>query len=246
MPDKMKNVTILVLLIVILLGSYFYYSAWQDAEEKIAKAQNEQAALLKDNDTLTLEVADLEAKQQSLAIQIDAHKSSITELENKIELNKQELLQTNYNTIKQYSDQSIAQQFKDRYKLTDKAIRIIEVPIPVAGSPWKERVLVLPIDYVKLTVTALDSKEACLKQSDLQNQIMALDKTIFELQTQNFKLEQDKRIAYSQGYEKAFAMYLDVNRLYIDLLKNPPKVELAPKWWQVTLGAIGGALICSL
>ncbi|MEP7766357.1 hypothetical protein, partial [Sanguibacter sp. 26GB23] len=60
------------------------------------------------------------------------------------------------------------------------------------------------------------------------------------------KLEQEKSMAYSKGYESAFAMYLEVNKLYIDLLKSPPKVDLAPSWWQVTLGAIGGVLICTL
>jgi cbb3-type cytochrome oxidase subunit 3 len=244
MIEKMKNIALIVLFLIVIAGAYFYFSAWQDAKEKIDKAENDQAALIADRVQLTQQIAELTAQQHTLVKQIETHQQSINTYQNEIDNIEKELQLANKKTVAEYDDQTIAQQFKDTYQLTDKNIQIMQVPLE--GSPWKERVLTLPIDYVKLTVTAHDSKVACQQQSALKTQIIDLNQAIYDLQQLNIKLEQDKSMAYSQGYEKAFTMYLEVNKLYIDLLKNPPKVELAPSWWQLTLGALGGALICTL
>jgi hypothetical protein len=244
MSDKLKNILIMVLSLIIIIGGYFYYTTWHNAKQKIAKAQSQQAALIGEKGQLTERVAALSAKQQSLEQEIVGHTQSINAYQLEIKGIQDKLEQANKKTIAEYDDQSIAQSFKETYQLDEKSIQIIQIPI--AGSPWKERVMTLPIDYVKLTVTAHDSKVACQQQSEFKTKIIDLNHQIDALQAQNLKLEKDKSMAYSQGYEQAFTMYIEVNKLYIDLLKSPPKVDLAPSWLQVTLGAIGGALICTL
>ena len=244
MSDKLKNIIIIALSLILIIGGYFYYATWQDAKQKIAKAESQQAALIAEKGQLTERVAELSVQQQSLEKKIVGHEQSISTYQLEIKEIEDKLTQANKKTIAEYDDQSIAQGFKETYQLDEKSIQIIQIPI--AGSPWKERVMTLPIDYVKLTVTAYNSKVACQEQSELKTKIIDLNQRIDVLQAQNLKLEQEKSMAYSKGYESAFAMYLEVNKLYIDLLKSPPKVDLAPSWWQVTLGAIGGVLICTL
>lgn len=242
MSDKVKNISLLILLSIVLVGAYLYFNAWHDAKAKIAKAEQDQRHLIVEKQQLILQVADLSKQQEALVKQMAEQQQLVAQKQAEVAKIQQDLEVANAQTLARYDDQSIAQQFKDTYKLTDENIRIMSAP--VLGKKWKEQVLILPIDYIKLAISAHDTKVACQQQSDLKSQIIDLNQVILDLQTHNLKLEQDKSLAYSQGYEKAFNMYLEVNKLYIDLLKSPPKVDLAPSWWQLTLGALGGALLC--
>ena len=59
MSDKLKNILIMVLSLIIIIGGYFYYTTWHNAKQKIAKAQSQEAALIGEKGQLTERVAAL-------------------------------------------------------------------------------------------------------------------------------------------------------------------------------------------
>lgn len=243
--EMIKNIAIGMLAIVVVFGIYQYINVWKDAVEKIAVAEQKQQEMEAGKAKLEQDIADLTAKQGELDTQIEQQKNEITGYEAKIAKIQEDLAKANKGAIAEVNEQSIADNFKKTYALEKiKGIRVVK--IPPEGGGFKIPSLVVPIDYVKLAVTAKNSQLACEKQAELKDKIIDLNNQINDLVNEKLILEQQKTQAYSEGYEKAFAMYLEVNKLYIDLLKAPPKVDLTPSWLQVAGGVLAGGLLCVL
>lgn len=233
------------MVLIIVVGGYQYYQTYKDAQVKIEQAQAREKTLKDDKVALTQKIGELGKQQEKLNAQIKGKEQEIKTHLAKIDEISQKLKQTNRNTVAAVSEQVIADDFKKAYKLEGKEnIKVIQAPI--AGSNWKEKVLQVPIDYVKLTITAKASQAACEQQSQLKDQVIGLKNDMYQLQTKNLQLEQEKTKAYGNGYEKAFNMYLETNKLYLDLLKAPPKVDLTPSWLEVAGGILGGLALCAI
>lgn len=243
--ETIKNWALVILIIIVAVGGYQYAKVWNDAKEKIAAAEKQQADMQAEKAQLEDKVASLTAKQDELDKKIASQQTQIGQYESEIADIKEKLIAANKLTIAEVDEQSIADNFKKTYGLEDvKGIRLVKIP-PAEGG-FKITSLVLPIDYIKLAVTAKNSQRACEQQAELQDKIIGLNQEINQLTNEKLVLEQQKTQAYSEGYEKAFAMYLEVNKLYIDLLKAPPKVDLAPNWLQIAGGFLTGGLLCAL
>jgi hypothetical protein len=48
-----------------------------------------------------------------------------------------------------------------------------------------------------------------------------------------------------QAYDEAYASFETMHKNYVELLKSPPKVDLAPKWLQIIGGMAVGGLLCN-
>ena len=245
--EYLKNTVLVLGIIIVASLAYRYYDAYKDAAEKIATAESQEAQMRADNEKLQQKISDLDAKQKVLEQQITVKEKEIDEHLATIDEIGKKLKEVNFKTIAQTSEQAIADDFKKTYhELKDMSnVKVIKVP-EAPNAPWKESVLQIPIDYVKLTITAKNTKDACLKQSALKDQVIGLNNSIRDLQDQNLSLEKEKSAAYQQGYDKAFAMYLDANEKYIELLKVPPKIDFAPSWLEIAGGLAGGIALCAL
>lgn len=245
--EYLKNTAFILGIVIVASLGYRYYEAYHDAAEKIATAEAQEAQMREDNVKLQQKVSDLNAKQKVLEQQITVKEQKIDEHLATIDEISKKLKEKNFQTIAQTSEQAIADDFKKTYhELKDMSnVKVIKVPV-APNAPWKESVLQIPIDYVKLTITAKNTKDACLKQSALKDEVIGLNNSIRDLQDKNLGLEKEKSAAYQQGYDKAFAMYLDANEKYIQLLKVPPKIDFAPSWLEIAGGLAGGIALCAL
>jgi len=243
--NQIKTALVFILLVVIGVGGFQYYQTWQDLSAKIATAEQKEQDMRTTNAQLQANVAKYSAKQKQLEAAVDRKEKEIQTHLQKIDKIEKQLEQTNRQTIATVDEQQIANEFKKAYNLEGQQnIKVVKVPVP--GSPWKEKVLQLPVDYIKKTITAKDSKIACQQQSALKDQVIGLNGDILDLQKQNLALEKQKTAEYQRGYDKAFALYIETNKLYLELLKTPPKVDVTPSWLEMTGGFLGGIFLCAL
>ena len=245
--ETLKNTLFILGIVIAASLGYRYYEAYNDAAAKIDEAEAQETQMRADNQKLQQKVSELNAKQQALEQQIAGKEKEIQDHLATIDKISEQLKAANFQTIAETSEQAIADNFKKTYhELKDMSnVKVIKVPV-APNAPWKESVLQIPIDYVKLTITAKNTKDACLKQSALKDEVIGLNNSIRDLQNQNLSLEKEKSAAFQKGYDKAFAMYLDVNEKYIELLKVPPKIDFAPSWLEIAGGLAGGVALCAL
>jgi hypothetical protein len=78
----------------------------------------------------------------------------------------------------------------------------------------------------------------------LKDKINELNNVIKTLKDEKFTLEEQKSRAYAEGYEKAFALYIEINEQYIKLLQTPPKADLSFNWLGILGGVVTGGLAC--
>lgn len=239
-----KNSVIGVLFLVVSIGAYQYFNLWNDAKAKIEAAETKQTEVEQANVKLEKDVADLTKLQTKLDTQMKSKQSEITQHEATIKKLQDDLEIAKKATIVEIDEQAIANEFKKIYGVEDVAlIRLIKVPM---SNGWPVKSLVIPIDYIKRTITAKKSEITCKAQFGLQRKITTLHEKINSLQMEKFELEKEKTQAYANGYKEAFNMYIETNKLYLELLKAPPKIDFTPNWLQVGLGVLTGGLICGL
>ena len=239
MLDTIKTVVIGVLLLGLVAGGVSYYKAWHGAQDKINKAQTETVEL-------KANVAALNKKQEKLDAEISDKKTEISQYNADIATLKGDLKVADQKIAVETDEQTIANDFKHAYELTDKNVKTILLPETTSsGRIFHNKFLAMPIDVSKLMIQTKNNAVACDKEVVLKDQISALSASILTLTTQKLDLEREKAQAWSEGYDKAFSMYESINTSYIDLLKAPPKVNLAPKWLQILGGFASGAALCA-
>lgn len=251
MIDKIKNVAIVALVVLALVvawGAWRYFSAWSGAEAKAAAAETAKKALEEERTKLLANVADLTAEQLKRDALIDGDKKKISDFEQQIVSLNQELVRANQTKLEETADQTIAKDFMTAFGLTEanvKVVRYTEVA-PRSGRTFTNSFLAIPVDVAKLPTISKNTEVACKAEVGLRENIDALKDDINTLTLQKLDLERQKAQAWSEGYDKAYTMYVDINKLYVDLLKSPPKVDLGPRWLALVGGLLGGAALCKL
>jgi len=246
MLDTIKTVVIGVLLLGLVAGGVSYYKAWHGAQDKINKAQEALKKAQTETVELKANVAALNKKQEKLDAEISDKKTEISQYNADIATLKGDLKVADQKIAVETDEQTIANDFKHAYELTDKNVKTILLPETTSsGRIFHNKFLAMPIDVSKLMIQTKNNAVACDKEVVLKDQISALSASILTLTTQKLDLEREKAQAWSEGYDKAFSMYESINTSYIDLLKAPPKVNLAPKWLQILGGFASGAALCA-
>ena len=241
--SSIKDIVFGILILAVVVGGYQYWTVWKDALEKAKAAEVQQQEMERDNRDLEKTVKELSQQQEKLSDQVLEKEKEILGYEEKIASVENELQVTKKNTIVEIDEQKIAQDFKKAYNLEAiPTIRVINAPMP--GDSWKIQSLVMPIDYVKLIINAQNSLVACQAQTELKDKINELNNVIKTLKDEKFTLEEQKSRAFAEGYEKAFAMYIEINEQYIKLLQTPPKADLSFNWLGILGGVVTGGLAC--
>jgi predicted nucleic acid-binding Zn-ribbon protein len=246
MLETIKTVLMGVLVVALVAGGVSYYKAWHGAQDKINKAQ--EALEIAQTETLELKanVAALTEEQEKLDAEISDKKTQISQYNADIATLKDDLKVANQKIAVETDEQTIANDFKRAYELTDRNVKIILLPETTSsGKIFKNKFLAMPIDVSKLMTQTKNNAVACGEEVVLKDQISALTADILTLTNEKLDLEREKTQAWSEGYYKAFSMYESINTSYINLLKAPPKVNLAPKWLQVLGGFASGLALCA-
>ncbi|MBA6304207.1 hypothetical protein [Colwellia sp. MB02u-14] len=246
MLDTIKTVVMGVLLLVLIVGGVSYYKAWHGAQDKINKAQEALDKAQTETVELKANVVVLTKEQEILAAEISDKKTEISQYVADIATLKDDLNVANQKIAVETDEQTIANDFKHAYELTDKNVKIILLPETTSsGRIFHNKFLAMPIDVSKLMTQTKNNAVACDEEVVLKDQISALTASILTLTNEKLDLEREKAQAWSEGYYKAFSMYESINTSYINLLKAPPKVSLVPEWLQILGGFVSGVALCA-
>ena len=243
---NLKDLFLGLLLLIVLVAGWQYFSTWRNLQEKIDAAEAAMETLNENKRNLENRVAELSARQAELDRQIADKDAAIAANEQTIRDLRAELEVANDKAVTETDEQEIADDFREAFELTEANAKVIryaeETP---SGRLFTNTFLALPVDVAKLAIIARNNEVACEQEVELRVDIDNLRKDIDRLQTENLDLERQKTQAWSEGYQEAYSMYVDINELYVDLLKTPPKVNVGPAWLQFLGGLAGGALICN-
>jgi predicted RNase H-like nuclease (RuvC/YqgF family) len=241
--NSIKDIVFGILILMVVVLGYQYWAVWKDALEKADAAEVQQKQMEKENVELQNTVAELTVQQSQLSSEVEEKEQKIKDYEEQIAKIQEELIVTKKQTIVETDEQIIANDFKKAFNLEKiSTIRVINAPPP--GEGWRITSLVMPIEYAKLATNAKSSLVACQAQTELKDQISSLNTVIKDLKDQTLVLEEQKSRAYAEGYEKAFALYKEVNEQYINLLRTPPKADLSINWLGILGGIATGGLLC--
>lgn len=247
MLAKTKNVALGALVLVVALFVWRYATAWSGADKKIADAEAKMRMAEAERDALQKKTDDLTKQQEAKDKEIQKAEAEIADKKTQIDELKRNLEVANQQLVVETADQEIADNYKKAFGLTDRNVKIISYKEPTAsGRLFTNVFLAMPVDIAKLAVISKNNEAACKEEVGLREQISDLDNQVKDLTNQKLDLERQKTQAWSDGYQKAYQMYVDVNKLYVDLLHAPPKVNFAPRWMQLAGGLVAGAALCRL
>lgn len=238
-----KNIIIGILLLIVATVSWQYFNAWTDLKAKIKHAEDQMQQLETSNQNLQVEVSDLSSQQEELNKEILENKNKVQVFQDKIGSLNSELVIANKKVVSMSDDQAIADSFKEAFDLTDANVKVITYAEPTpSGRLFKNTFLAMPIDIAKLPITSKNTESACLAEVAYRKQIEGLQSAINKLTNDKLDLEREKAQAWSSGYDEAYGMYVEINGLYLELLRAPPKVEFGSSWMQI----VGGLSACAL
>lgn len=104
--------------------------------------------------------------------------------------------------------------------------------------------LMVPLWFSETFIIDHQNSESYKKQRDKLFAVDSLHQRVSVLKDSLFVLEREKAQAYETGYDEAYAKYEDLNEKYIDLLEQPPSVDLGfPKWGVIGASVGAGVLI---
>jgi chromosome segregation ATPase len=156
------------------------------AQEALEKAQTEVVEL-------EANVAALTKRQEKLDTEISDKKSEIGQYNPDIAILKDDLKVANQKIAVETDEQTIANDFKRAYKLTDKNVKTILLPETASsGRIFHNKFLVMPIDVSKLMTQTKNNAVACDEEVVLKDQISVLNASILTLTNEKLDLEREK------------------------------------------------------
>ena len=231
---------------VLLMVALSFLTAKYIDKEEILRATQEREQLMKQRIELEAKVALADsAKKVYEAIVIDMELEA-EEMRAKVEMleKNREVAQMDVRRLRTESD--LENQLMEAFPAIKTSMKIVDVP--VEGAPnFSLRYWAVPFRF---TETFLIDQQNSANYEKQRDKLMVLDEMnveIIGLQKTITKLEEEKSIAYRQGYDSAYAMYQEINEKYLTLLNKPPSVEFGlPQIGAVAAGFAGGVLVGSI
>lgn len=103
--------------------------------------------------------------------------------------------------------------------------------------------LLVPLWFSETFIIDHQNSISYLQQRSKLELVDSLNQQVIVLQDSLFTLEREKAEAYQIGYEEAFTKYEDINTKYIELLEQPPSIDLGIPKWGVIGGSIGAGVL---
>lgn len=106
--------------------------------------------------------------------------------------------------------------------------------------------LLVPLWFSETFIIDHQNSESYKKQRDKLFAVDSLHQQVNVLKDSLFVLEREKAEAFETGYDEAYAKYEGLNEKYIELLEQPPSVNLGfPKWGMIGASVGAGVLLGS-
>ena len=241
--DSLKKglITVSVIAGLLAIALSFILGRGIDREE-IHRAQLEMQQLRASRDSIETLVAIKDSMQNILSARVEDLTSQTDRLRREVEVLEEERAE-NQLTVRNIR------------KKEDLQNRLAETFPEMAESDWGVtevyneefdvgvEYLLVPLWFSETFIIDHQNSESYKKQVDRFSEIDSLHQQVSVLKDSLFTLEREKTEAYQRGYQEAFAKYEDINAKYIDLLEQPPSIDLGVPKWTVIGASIGAGVL---
>jgi TolA-binding protein len=241
--DSLKKglITVSVIAGLLAIALSFILGRGIDREE-IHRAQLEMQQLRASRDSIETLVAIKDSMQNVLSARVEDLTSQTDRLRREVEILEEERAE-NQLTVRNIR------------KKEDLQNRLAETFPEMAESDWGVtevyneefdvgvEYLLVPLWFSETFIIDHQNSESYKQQVDRFTEIDSLHQQVSVLKDSLFTLEREKTEAYQRGYQEAFAKYEDINAKYIDLLEQPPSIDLGVPKWTVIGASIGAGVL---
>jgi TolA-binding protein len=241
--DSLKKglITVSVIAGLLAIALSFILGRGIDREE-IHRAQLEMQQLRASRDSIETLVAIKDSMQNVLSARVEDLTSQTDRLRREVEILEEERAE-NQLTVRNIR------------KKEDLQNRLAETFPEMAESDWGVtevyneefdvgvEYLLVPLWFSETFIIDHQNSESYKQQVDRFSEIDSLHQQVSVLKDSLFTLEREKTEAYQRGYQEAFAKYEDINAKYIDLLEQPPSIDLGVPKWTVIGASIGAGVL---
>jgi TolA-binding protein len=241
--DSLKKGLIIVSVVAGLLAIALSFILGRGIDrEEIHRAQLEMQQLRASRDSIETLVAIKDSMQNVLSARVEDLTSQTDRLRREVEILEEERAE-NQLTVRNIR------------KKEDLQNRLAETFPEMAESDWGVtevyneefdvgvEYLLVPIWFSETFIIDHQNSESYKQQVDRFTEIDSLHQQVSVLKDSLFTLEREKTEAYQRGYQEAFAKYEDINAKYIDLLEQPPSIDLGVPKWTVIGASIGAGVL---
>jgi predicted nucleotide-binding protein (sugar kinase/HSP70/actin superfamily) len=242
--DSLKTAFIIVSIIAVLLAvglSYFF--GREVNREEIHRAQLEMQQLRASRDSIKTVVALKDSMQSVLSERVEDLDSETDRLRREVQELEEERAR-NQLTVRNIR------------KKEDLQNRLAETFPEMAESDWGVtevyneefdvgiEYLLVPLWFSETFIIDHQNSESYKQQVSRFVEIDSLHQQVSVLKDSLFVLEREKAEAFENGYNEAYSRYEDINEKYINLLEQPPSIELGiPKWGIIGASVGAGVLV---
>lgn len=214
-------------------------------KERIKAAETERKALVVDRDRLRQKVEELGAAQTRLQGEIQTKETALTTLRHEVTDLKSKLQDERSEIVRIQSDDDSMVRFAAEFPQFSEGMRLVERQVESKKVPGRK----VPVNYIMLPVGFVDhfidlkkTARGVEQQNFRLERMDALNVEVKEQQAQILRLEQEKTAAYHEGYEHAFAKYMELSERYIALMKEK-RYSVGTSLYQSIGAFIGGAAL---
>jgi len=244
--DSLKKglITVSVIAGLLAIALSFILGRGIDREE-IHRAQLEMQQLRASRDSIETLVAIKDSMQNILSARVEDLTSQTDRLRSEVQVLEQERAE-NQLTVRNIR------------KKEDLQNRLAETFPEMAESDWgvtevyneefdvEVEYLLVPLWFSETFIIDHQNSESYKQQVNRFSEIDSLHQHVSVLKDSLFTLEREKAEAYQIGYQEAFTKYEDINAKYIELLEQPPSIDLGiPKWGVIGASIGAGVLVGS-
>lgn len=236
--DNLKKGLITVSVIAGLLAVTLSFILGRGIDrEEIQRARLEMQELRASRDSIKAIVSLKDSLQAILSSQVKQLEAETTRLRDEVEVLEEERKE-NQLTVRNIR------------KKEDLQVKLASTFPEMAQSDWGVtevynedaeigiEYLLVPLWFSETFIIDHQNSISYREQRDKLELVDTLNQQVVVLQDSLFTLEREKAVAYQMGYEEAFTKYEDINTKYIELLEQPPSIDLGiPKW-----GVIGASI----
>ncbi len=229
-----------VLAVLTMVALAFLSARYIDKEE-ILRVQTEMKALQQQKSDLETQVDELDQKQAELNQTIRSKNSEITANKNAIAQLEQQRADKQLTVRRLNTEDELENSFAQAYpQVVDaKNFGIVQMSINEELN-LKLPYYVIPAWFTETFIIEHNTMLTYKVEIERYKANEELYGSVLELKDKVLELETQKTDAYQKGYEEAYEKYELLNQEYIELLKQPPTVEIKPpSFWT----ALGGTLL---
>lgn len=234
MPNK--YLVGIMVFIAALLSALSYVTARFVDQKEITRAKTEMIELRASRDSIRAVVAikdslqrTLQARVTDLQTQANYLRASVDSLE---EVRQEQQLSVRQLRKKEDLQRRLKETFPEMAYSDWGVTEVVNEDVGI-GVEY----LLVPLWFSETFIIDHQNAVNYKEQRDRLQMVDSLQMTVSSLKDSVLVLEQQKTMAYRQGYDEAYTKYEELNQRYIMLLQKPPQVKVGIPAYGTILGA---------